>query len=162
MSWVWTILMGRKPRRTLIRCVVLAAVCVFVFGSVVQPAVVDGFSMEPTIPHRGFRFVYLQAYRREPPLRFDIVAVRVVGDRMYYLKRVLGLPGESVDLRDGKLFINGEYVDEPHVAYRGNWFMTERELGPDEYFIAGDNRSMPIAYHKVGVTRRRHIAGRLL
>ena len=156
------ILMGRKPYRTLVRCVVLAVSSLFIFGKIIQPAIIDGPSMEPTIPCRGFRFVYLQAYRKTPPKRFDIVAIRVVGNRMYYLKRVLGLPGERIELRNGELYIDHEFVDEPHVIYQGIWSMAERELESNEFFISGDNRSMPMAFHKMGVTRKHHIAGRLL
>ena len=78
------------------------------------------------------------------------------GLRMYYLKRILGLPGERIELRNGKLYIDREFVDEPHVIYQGGWSMEERELASDEFFIAGDNRSMSMAFHKMGVTQRHH------
>jgi len=162
MNRLHVIVLGRKPLRTLIRCAVLAGICIIIFGKIVRPAVIDGPSMEPTIPSRGFRFVHLLAYKKTPPKRFDVVAIRVVGTRMYYLKRVLGLPGERIELHNGKLYIDREFVDEPHVVYQGFWSMEERELASDEFFISGDNRSMPMAFHKMGVTRRRHIAGRLL
>ena len=162
MNRLRVIFLGRKPLRTLIRCAVLAVMCIIIFGKIVRPAIIDGPSMEPTIPSRGFRFVYLQAYKKTPPERFDVVAIRVVGNHMYYLKRILGLPGERIEFRNGKLYIDHAFIDEPHVIYQGFWTMKERELASDEFFISGDNRSMPMAFHKMGVTRRRHIAGRLL
>ena len=112
MSLLRTILIGRDPRRTLVRMAVTAVVCTVVFKYVFRPALVRGESMEPTIPRRGLRFINLLAYRAHDPQRGDIVAVRMTGHNMFYLKRVLGLPGETVELRDGALWINGEEVPE--------------------------------------------------
>ena len=161
MSWWQTILIGRNPRRTLWRAGGLALVCTVVFQFVLRPAVLDGPSMEPTVPSRGLRFINLLAYRVGEPRRGDIVAVRMSGQRMFYLKRILGLPGETIELRDGALVIDGQEIPEPYLAERGDWTMAPRVLGPDEYWVAGDNRAMPMAGHKLGATRRRFIAGRL-
>lgn len=162
MSLLRTILIGRNPRRTLVRMAVTVVVCTVVFKYMFRPALVNGESMEPTVPDRGLRFINLLAYRGEDPQRGDIVAVRMAGKDMFYLKRVLGLPGETVELRDGVLLINQREVNESYLAYRGSWTMKPHTLGEDEYWVAGDNRSMPMANHKQGTTHRRFICGRLL
>ena len=162
MSLLKTIVIGRNPGRTLLRSVLTAVVCIIVFKFAFRPAMIDGDSMEPTIPSHGLRFINLLAYRTGDPQRGDIVAVRMAGKHMFYLKRVLGLPGETVALRHGQLWINGKQIDESYLAYTGTWTMEETSLGMDEYWVAGDNRSMPMDYHVQGKTRRRHISGKLM
>lgn len=78
------------------------------------------------------------------------------------LKRVVGLPGESVSFRGGRLYINGQLLEEPYVKTPCDWEEPERKLGPDEYYVVGDNRSMPREDHVHGITERWRIVGKLM
>ena len=79
-----------------------------------------------------------------------------------YLKRVVGLPHETVAFQDATLLVDGHPQDEPYLVYRGQWTMPPERLGTDEYFVTGDNRSMDRRDHTHGVVRKNQIAGRLL
>ena len=66
------------------------------------------------------------------------------------MKRIVGLPGETVAFVDGRVLINGEVLDEPYEKSSCDWNLPPVKLGPDEYFVVGDNRTMPWADHTFG------------
>jgi signal peptidase I len=155
-------LIGRRPRRTLIRVGILVAVSVVVFRWVLLPVRTYGPSMLPTYSSGSFHLVNRVAYLLRAPARGDVVAVRLAGLRVVYVKRIVGLPGERVAIRDGIIFVNGNAVEEPYVVQRAPWQMREMALGPDDYFVVGDNRGMRMEQHEFGRVRRERIAGPLL
>jgi signal peptidase I len=162
MSWVWTAAVGRSPRRTLRRAVRPALAAALLFGALLRPVVIRGRSMEPTLPDGSVRLAtrwWTDAQRR--PARGDVAVIRRAGGRMFYVKRIIALPGETVALNRGTLYINGAVTPEPYLADAGDWSMPEIRLGPDEFFVAGDNRSMPIEDHALGRVERRRLAGRI-
>ena len=77
-------------------------------------------------------------------------------------KRVVGLPGETVAFSNGKLYINGEMMEEPYLKFRSSWTTPEVKLKLNEYFVVGDNRSMPPDAHEHGVAERKRILGKVL
>lgn len=105
--------------------------------------IVDGASMEPTIHDK--ELVSLRRYigAKDLPQRQDVVAVKYPGDPEHkkYIKRVIGLPGDTVKITGGKVYINGNRLAESYIAYGvesepgGTW-----ELSSSEYFLMGDNR----------------------
>ena len=156
--WMQTILIGRNPRWTLIRIVILVVVCTVVFKFILLPIRVRGSSMSPTYRDGGVNFVILLSYSRHEPQRFDVVSIRTSGISYMYLKRIIGLPGETIEFTDGKLFVNGKFVEEPFLKSQNHLEMPPRTLGPDEYFVAGDNRGMS----QDGVATRERIVGKVL
>ena len=155
-------LLGRRPTRTLVRVGVLVLVSVFVFGWVLIPVRTYGDSMLPTYHSGSFHLVNRLSYVLRQPARGDVVALRMAGWRVVYVKRIVGLPGERVGFRDGVLTINGDPVDEFYVQQRARWNMRETVLAPGEFFVVGDNRGMRIEEHEFGRVRRERIAGPLL
>ncbi|MDP1570468.1 MAG: signal peptidase I [Vicinamibacterales bacterium] len=153
------VVLGRRPVRTLARITVVIAVAVVVFTFVLLPVRGVGVSMDPTIRPGEFVLVSLLTYRWRAPARGDIVAVRLAGRRAVYVKRLVALPGERLAMRGGQMMINGERLDEPYVIARQAWNLDETELGPDEYFVVGDNRGMPMALHTMGTTSRARLLG---
>ena len=153
---------GSRPKVTLFRAVILGALCFVVLKYWLRPAWVDGDSMDPTVRDGQFRMLNLQAYRSKCPERFDIVAIRGAGDRFLLLKRIIGLPGETVMWNSGKLLIDGVEIEEPYLVGGSDWEMRVRNLGQDEYFVAGDNRGITISNHILGVTSPHWIYGELL
>jgi len=161
--WLRTILIGRNPKMTLIRIAVLVLTTLVVFKYVLLPPVrITGPSMSPTLREGGIHLVSRLAYLRHGPRHGDIVSIRFAGNSVMYMKRVVGLPGETVAFSSGQLLVNGKAVHEPYVKTRCNWEMASRTLGPDEYFVVGDNRSMPIELHDLGAATRDRIVGKLL
>jgi signal peptidase I len=160
--WWQVLVIGRNPKFTLVRIVVVAGLVWLVFGNILRPVRVSGVSMEPTYRSNAINLVNRWAYRSSEPGRGDVVAVRTTGESILYLKRVVGLPGERVAFERGTLLVNGRPFAEPYVKQRSPWNEAELELGPDEYFLVGDNRSMPARDHTHGAFRRERIVGRIL
>ena len=78
------------------------------------------------------------------------------------LKRIIGLPGETVAFINGHVLINGEVLDEPYEKLPCNWNLPAKQLGPDEYFVVGDNRSMLWEEHTFGRALRSQIIGKAI
>ena len=162
-NWLRIIVFGRKPKRTLIRIVILVALCLLVFNRyVLVPIFVDGGSMLPTYKEHGVNFVNRLAYLRHPPQRGDVVAIRTTGFSVMFLKRIIALPGETISFHRGHVFINGEKLDEPYVKFSCDWEIRPRTLGTNEYYFVGDNRSMAAGEHTKGVGDRSRIVGKTL
>lgn len=128
----------------LCKWVILATVLIIlVHKFLVTVFVVDGMSMEPTIHDK--EIVVLRRYlgSKDLPKRKDVVAVNYPGDPDHrrYIKRVIGLPGDNVEVSGGKVYINGSRLDESYISYGiesepgGTW-----HLSSTEYFLMGDNR----------------------
>ena len=106
--------------------------------------VVSGTSMAPAFSDGDRAIVEPRRYRHGHPARFDIVVIRPPGGDREDLKRIVGLPGELVEIRDGNLRIDGDLVEEPHIPgpMPVDWLhaWAPRE---DEYIVLGDNRAAP-------------------
>jgi signal peptidase I len=118
--------------------------------------------MLPTYKDRSWNFVNRLAYLRHEPQRGDVVSIRLAGIHRMYMKRIIGLPGETVGFVDGRVLINGEVLDEPYEKYACDWNRSPVKLEPDEYFVVGDNRSMPQPEHKFGKVERGRIIGKAI
>ena len=119
--------------------------------------------MQPTLEPGGFYLVNRLAYAFGEPARGDVVAIRLAGRSVVYVKRIVGLPGERLRIDGGRVLANDRAFDEPYVRdRRASWVLPETKLGPDEYFVVGDNRGMPIKQHELGKTRRAKIVGKIL
>lgn len=135
-----------KVKRLLPVCVTLlaaaAAVCWVLFF---EKARVYGHSMEPVLKDDQTVLVDKLAYRLGEPERFDVIVFR---DRReegrYYMKRIVGLPGETVQIADGRVTIDGVLLEEPSEREEIRDARRASEpvvLGQAEYFVLGDNRN---------------------
>jgi signal peptidase I len=115
--------------------------------------------MKPTYRGRGINFCWRLRYLFSKPKRHDVVVVRFAGSKVMLLKRVVGLEGERVEFRDGKLFVNGSPLEEPYVRYPCNWNIPPRKVDNDCVYVVGDNRSMPIENHYFGQVSMERIMG---
>ena len=160
------LVVGRRPRRTLVRLVVLvlaSLVLFFVLKFLLLPVRVTGISMAPNYRDGHVNFINKLAYRSHPPARGDVVGIRFLGEQVLLLKRVVGLPGERIVIRQGIIEINGEPLAEPYLKLApAPWNEPEYRLTADEYFVVGDNRQMPGNQHTHGVADRNLIIGKAL
>ncbi|HTV39343.1 MAG TPA: signal peptidase I [Candidatus Sulfotelmatobacter sp.] len=162
-GWLQVIAVGRNPRVTLIRIAVLVVVCFVLFHYVLLPAQVDGISMYPTYKNRSINLINQLAYVWHEPSRGDVVAVRAwAGKHMMLMKRIIGLPGETVAFDNGRVLINGQPLDEPYETQPSSWTLPPVKLGPTEYFVVGDNRTMSPRDHTFGTVDRSRIVGKML
>ncbi len=158
--WLRILVIGRNPKVTLARAVVLAILCFVVFKFVLLHIRVEGISMLPTYQDGSAHFVNRIAYLWHEPRRGDVVGIRLAGYHLMYLKRIIGLPGETVAFVNGQVLINDQVLDEPYEKLSCDWNLPPEKLGPDEYFVVGDNRSMPPENHVHGKCWRDQIVGK--
>ncbi len=142
-------------RGVIIFSVLLVLVNIFI-GTI---NIVNGPSMEPNFYNRQMLVVDKLSYLFRGPRRGEVVILKFPGDPLAvrYIKRVVGLPNETIKIEDNKVYIDGKLLDE--TAYIPEDFSTkpnlELKMGPDEYFFLGDNRenSSDSRYFK-GVEKR--------
>ena len=157
------VLFGRNPKRTVVRVIILLAVCGVVRGFVLLPIKVEGPSMLPTYQDNAVHVINRLSYLFHEPQRGDVVAIRfLAGEHIVHLKRIVGLPGETVAFHNGQLYINGQAVAEPYVRLRGNWEHEAKPVPLDRYYVVGDNRDMEFEEHEKGRPTRDLIVGKLL
>ena len=161
-GWIRRLLIGRNPTFTLVRLLMWIVVCTLLFNFVLLPIRVQGLSMMPTYKERGINFVNCLTYKFHNPQRGDIVAIRYSGKHLMLMKRIIALPGETIGFHQGKVFINGTQLEEPYVIYPCNWEREEEVVGPNEYYVVGDNRSMDFHDHTQGRASRERIVGKVL
>ncbi len=132
-----------------IKTFLITAVCVFVFVHfVASPVRVKGSSMYPTLKDGEYGFSNILGTKVSEFKRFDIVVIYIEEKSEYIVKRIIGLPGETISYDNDQLYINGEAVDEPFLdteyknSYEGTFTegVEEITLGEDEYYCLGDNR----------------------
>lgn len=157
-----TVVIGRNPRFTFARIVVLVLAVVVTREFVLLPVRIKGPSMLPTYAENGVNFVNRLAYVSHEPQRGDVVTIRYSGTSVMLMKRVIGLPGETIAFHAGRVSINGIPLDEPYIKYPTDWEIPPVTLAAEKYFVVGDNRSMPQNLHTFGETERQRIVGKIL
>lgn len=125
-----------------------AAVAVFVVTFLLQISRVDGVSMQPTLSSGEFALVDKLTYRWRAPQRGDIIVFRSPDDpRVDYIKRIIGLPGDKVEVRDGFVWVNGKPLVESYVPSR-MYYTFECQIVPEgSMFVLGDNRNRSYDSH---------------
>ena len=125
---------------------------------------VTGFSMEPTLTNMDEVFIDKLLYHFKEPKRDDIIVFLPKSDaETYYVKRIVALPGETVQIKNGILYLNGEaQVSSEKILNEGR-AKEEIVLGEDEYFVLGDNRnnSEDSRSDGVGNVKRSNIIGKV-
>lgn len=161
MNSLKRIILGEDYRATIRRAIILGIIALLVSRYVILPVRAGGSSMEPTVRDGTWHAANLLKYIGREPQRGDVVLISMAGMKALYLKRILGLPGETVSFLDGQLFINGLPQPEPYLAEHGNWRMPAVTVGTDTYFVAGDNRKVTLEEHTYGLVDRAKIKGGL-
>ena len=163
MPSLTTVVFGSHPRRTAIRAAVLVVASAVIFGVALLPVRLSGISMEPTYTDGEMNFANRLAYAAgRRPARGDVVAIRMAGMSVLYVKRIIGLPGERVEITMGTVVIDGRPLIEPTVVRKAPWNVPEVTLGDDEYFVIGDNRAMSAQNHDFGRASIDRIIGKML
>lgn len=145
-------------RLTLI-CFVIVFLCV---KFLVRPVTVDGSSMYPNLKDGESGFSNVISTFIEKPSRFDVVVVHYKPTDKLWVKRIIGLPGETIQYKDNKLYVNGKYVSEPFLdqeymdsqTNNGSINFTD-DYGPitlknNQYLCLGDNRRISYDSRRVG------------
>ena len=145
---------------------IVLAITFLIITFVGQRTHVSGESMENTLDDGDQLIVDKLTYRFHDPERFDIIVFPFrYKDNTYYIKRIIGLPGETVQIADGEIYINGEVLEESYgreVMQDAGLAAEPIPLGDDEYFVLGDNRnySSDSRDPSVALIHRKEIIGR--
>lgn len=150
----------------IIYILIIIGVTYFIITFIGQRTKVEGSSMESTLSNGDNLIVDKLSYRFRDPERYDIIVFPYRhAERTYYIKRIIGLPGEEVQIIDGEVYIDGTLLGEQYgleVMKRAGIAETPIQLGEDEYFVLGDNRnhSSDSRDPSVGVLKRNELIGR--
>jgi len=151
----------KRAIKEIIQLILIVVLLRVGIDTVLPRYIVDGASMEPSFYTAERVIVDRLTMVLGGPARGDVVVLDAPNADELLIKRVIGLPGETITIRDGRVYVDGEFLEESYVrefcTYRscnGEW-----ELGPDEYFVLGDNRSHSLDSHSFGPVPRAAIKG---
>lgn len=128
-----------------------------------QPFVVDGESMRPSFESGDYLIVDQISYRFREPERGEVIVFRSPSNYSQRLiKRIIGLPGEQVEVNEGEVKIEGVLLEEDYLIELNTEGEIEILLGRDEYFVMGDNRNFSYDSRRFGLVEERSITGRVV
>ncbi len=145
---------------------IIVIIAFFVRFFLIQPYFVEGSSMEPSFHNGEYLLVNKLVYRLNQPQRGDVVIFRPPPDpSVNYIKRIIGLPGDTVEIKDGAVYVNDQKLPEPYLG--GDNVKTlaveanlKEKVGPSQYFVLGDNRDHSKDSREFGVVPMINIIGR--
>ena len=164
---------GQKIRNALVELAIYAVIIVlcisFVPKYVIQRTIVDGYSMENTLQDEDNLLVEKVSYHFTDPKRFDVIVFYPHGkeNKDYYIKRVIGLPGETIQIIGDTISIDGKVLEEDFgkdPMTKSGIAQEPLKLGDDEFFVLGDNRAVSedSRYPEVGPVSKDKIAGKAI
>ena len=144
--------------KELVPYIVITMIVILIRMFIISPVRVDGTSMYPTLSNNEFLLLskYDQSYDR-----FDIVVLKYRNERL--VKRIIGLPAETVEYKNNTLYINGKEIEEPFINTNTDDFNLN-ELGYDKipenyYFVVGDNRGSSLDSRMIGLINKKDLQG---
>ena len=141
--------------------VILAAGIYFLLQFTIQSSVVIGSSMEPNFQDGQWIIVSKVSYKLHDPERGDVVVLDPpTSNQMDYIKRIVGLPGDTVEIKDGQVLINGSPIDEPYIEYPPDYIYKEQKVPEGQYFVLGDYRPISVDSHLGWMLPRENIIGK--
>ncbi|WP_263410036.1 signal peptidase I [Terriglobus tenax] len=139
------------------------AISAFIIIFLYQPVVVEGTSMLPRLEDQDRLFINKIAYRVGQIHRGDVVVFNYPRDpSKSYIKRVIALPGDTLEIRHGRVYVNGYMVPEPYVParYRDERSLSQQMIDPGQYWVMGDHRSVSSDSRDFGAVDRKFIYGK--
>lgn len=157
-----------------IKDLIIAVVIVLAVTMVIKPTIVKESSMERTLYENNYLFVNKLAYKfKDHPARGDIIVFKSNldntedGSKKLLIKRVIGVEGDTITIKDGNVYRNGELIDEPYVhtpgaTYEEDMTIDELQVPENRVFCMGDNRevSLDSRSEEVGTVAERDIVGK--
>lgn len=153
---------GKSLLREVIETILLTVIIFFAVNFATGRFRVEGNSMEPSMHPDQYVLVDKVSYMLGAPQRGDVVVFHYpLATERDFIKRVIGLPGEAISVSEGVVRINGQPLQEPYISAPPNYQNT-LTLGPEEYFVLGDNRNSSSDSHSWGPLARPYLIGRAI
>ena len=147
--------------RDILWTLLFAVVAFLMLRASVQTVRVDMASMEPTIQPGWWIMLNKVSYHFTDPKRGDIVVFdSPINSGQDLIKRVIGLPGDTVEVKNNTVFVNGVPLQEPYVAIPPHYTMAPETIPAGQYFVLGDNRDVSIDSHYGWLVPRDKLVGR--
>jgi len=151
----------KRRTKVLLGLALVALAVSLILKFVVTPYVVVGESMAPTLRHMDL--CLMQCVWRYRPQRGDIVVFRTADDPpLYFVKRVIALPGESISIRNGAVEINGAALPDQYTRTNVEWEMPVTSVPSEQVFVIGDNRTVGLDETVHGLVATRLVKARLI
>ncbi len=147
--------------RETIETILLTAIIFLLIRSVAQNFRIEGYSMEPNFHDGQYLITDKISYRFHEIERGDVIVFEYPrAPQRDFIKRVIGLPGEKVEIRHGAVFINDKRLEEPYSPNPGSYSWGPEVVPGDSYFVLGDNRNNSSDSHTWGMLPRKNIVGK--
>jgi signal peptidase I len=147
--------------REIAETVILTLIIFFLVRAVLENYRVEGQSMEPNLETGQYLIVNKVQYHLRPAERGDIIVfIAPKSPDKNFVKRIIGLPGEKVEIRGGEVLINGQVLYEPYIDNRWGYTYGPVTVGPDELFVLGDNRNNSSDSHSWGMLPEANVIGK--
>jgi signal peptidase I len=145
--------------RSIIETCLLTAIIFLAVNFLIGRFQIQQVSMQPTLFEGERVIVDKISYSLHPPERGDIIVFSGHGT-LDLIKRIIGLPGETIEVHDNQVFINGQALTEPYLTQPTSGNLPAQQIAPDRYFVMGDNRSNSQDSRSFGPIQISNIVGR--
>jgi signal peptidase I len=152
---------GKSAVLEIIETIVMTVLIFAAVRLLVQNFRIEGSSMEPNLHDGEYLIIEKLSYRFGDPQRGDVIVFHYpLNPQRDFIKRIIGLPGDSVQVRRGQVFINGQVMPEPYGPMEPTYNWGPEAVGADQYCVLGDNRNNSSDSHSWGMLPRSLIIGR--
>ncbi len=165
ISWSWFL----QQCWTLIILAILGTLSYRLISRFIGQSVqVEGSSMYPTLTDSGRYWLNRFSYVISEPKQNDIVALKDPRDNVLEVKRIIAMPGQSVYLKDGRVYVDGKLLSEPYLLANTPTYAYEKNaneficIGNDKFFVLGDNRNNSTDSRTFGAVPRQNILGKVI
>jgi signal peptidase I len=138
----------------------LALAIFLILQTTIQSSIVDGSSMEPGLQDRQRLIVVKAVYHFKAPSRGDIVIIHPpVAPDNQWVKRIIGLPGDTIEVKNQTVYVNNIPLDEPYIKEHPEYILSPYQVPDNNYFVLGDNRNQSSDSHRRWTVAREDIVG---